>query len=64
MYTWAKIDKDVEEPHYFSHGSGEPITVDELSDVEQYEIIDPDGDQIAIVFSQGDAEALVSHLNR
>lgn len=64
MYKWAKIDEDAVEEHIFKHGSGEPITVDELEPVEQYEIVDPDGDQLAIVYSVTDAEALVSHLNR
>lgn len=64
MYKWAKIDEDAVEEHIFRHESGDPVTVDELQDVEQFEIIDEDGDQIAVVYSQSEAEALVSHLNR
>uniref|UniRef100_A0AAU7PFG8 DUF2283 domain-containing protein n=1 Tax=Burkholderia phage vB_BgluM-SURPRISE13 TaxID=3159457 RepID=A0AAU7PFG8_9VIRU len=64
MYKWAKIEEDAVDVHYFEHGDGNPVTVDELKEVEQFEIVDPDGDQIAVVYSQTDAEALVSHLNR
>lgn len=64
MYKWAKIDEDAVENHVFVHGSGEPVTVDELVEVPQFEVVDPDGDQLAVVHSQGEAESLVSHLNR
>lgn len=64
MYTWAKIDKDVREGHLFESDTDEPVSVDDLREMDQFEIIDDDGDQIAIVTSQSDAEALVSHLNR
>jgi translation initiation factor IF-3 len=64
MYTWAKIDKDVREGHLFESDSDDPVSVDDLREVEQFEIIDSDGDQIGIVHSQSDAEAIVSHLNR
>lgn len=64
MYKWAKIDEDAVEVHCFEHGDGKPVTVDELKECDQFEIVDPDGDQIAVVYSEVQAEALVSHLNR
>lgn len=32
--------------------------------VDHYSILDPQGDHVANVYTDGDAEALISHLNR
>lgn len=63
-YKWSKLEEGSTEVHYFEHGDGNPVTVDELKEVDQFEIVDPEGDQIAVVYSEHEAEALVSHLNR
>lgn len=41
----------------------EPECPDDIVD-GQYAILDPEGDELAVVDSEGEAEALVSHLNR
>lgn len=65
MYKWAKIAADATESWLYEDDRKSDIRcLDEMRLVEQFEILDPEGDQIAIVLSQVEAEALVSHLNR
>jgi hypothetical protein len=62
MYTWEQINVEEEgEEDFFRHPVG---GAEQLIPVDQFRIMDPEGDEIAVVFSQGEAEALVSHLNR
>lgn len=58
MYSWKELkNEDIQEDlARKSHGS--------YYQVQQYEILDPDQDQIAIVTSESEAETLISHLNR
>lgn len=62
MYTWEQINvEDEGGEDYYRHPVG---GAEQLIPVDQFRIMDPDGDEIAVVFSQDEAEALVSHLNR
>lgn len=63
-YSYREIPESELEVHYFEHEGGQPVTVDELVSLKQFEILDEDGDQITIVHSETEAEVLVSHLNR
>lgn len=63
-YSYREIPEEETEVHYYEHEAGDPVTVDELTELKQYEILDEFGDQITIVHSVTDAEALISHLNR
>lgn len=56
MYSYQKIEHDNEDD------TGEPRDVDDLH--EEWQILDPDGVELAIVFSEVEAEVLISHLNR
>lgn len=63
-YSYTKIEHENKDGVHYYCGGDDPVTVDELAEVDQFEILDPDGDQLAVVFSEGEAEALISHLNR
>ena len=56
MYSHRQIEHDNEDDH------GNPRDVEDLEPA--YAILDPQGDEIAVVYNEGEAEALVSHLNR
>lgn len=63
LYTYQPIPKEKREVHI--HTSEHiPFDLDDLTTREQWEVLDPDGDQLTIVLSEEEAEALVSHLNR
>jgi len=64
MYTWEKVPDEERETKIYEDTHDDSQVIDDLTLLEQYEILDPEGDQIAIVYSEGDAEALVTHLNR
>ena len=59
-YTYGPIEISQETNSYSIVGKSEEAE----SIVSQYVILDPDGDQIAVVLSETEAEILVSHLNR
>ena len=54
MYTFKAIPEEDREIKVFAN----------FSELPHYEILDDNGDQIAVVHSETEAEALVSHLNR
>lgn len=64
MYNWEKILDEERETKIYEDTHDDSQVIDDLTLLEQYAILDPEGDQIAIVYSEGDAETLVSHLNR
>lgn len=55
MYSYKEIPVDEQETKIFED-------MDTL--LPQYEILDNDGDQLAVVHSEVEAEILVSHLNK
>ena len=59
-YTYGLIEISQETNSYSIVGKSEEAE----SIVSQYVILDPDGDQIAVVLSETEAEILISHLNR
>jgi len=54
MYTYEKI-----EPRKYQGELSDPV-----SNEPAWSILDQQGDEIAVVFSEDEAEALISHLNR
>lgn len=56
MYSHQQIEHDNEDDN------GEPRDVEDLP--EAWQILDPDGLELAIVSSEAEADALISHLNR
>lgn len=60
MYSYELVTASQWRAQYSIVGRSEEAD----SIVPQYSILDEDGDEIAVVFSEGEAEALVSHLNR
>lgn len=56
MYTYKEIPEDEQETKIFEED------MDTL--LPQYEILDEDGDQLAVVHSEVEAETLISHLNK
>lgn len=60
MYRYELIPASQERESYSIVGRSEEAD----SIVPQYSILDAEGDEIAVVFSECQAEALVSHLNR
>ena len=62
-YSYREVPKEKQEIHI--HTSEHiPFELEDLTTRQQWEVLDPDGDQITIVLSEEEAEALVSHLNR
>lgn len=62
-YRFVEVKKEDQTIHY--HTSNHiPFELEDLTTRQQYQVLDPDGDEIAVVLSERDAEALVSHLNR
>jgi hypothetical protein len=62
-YSFKEIPKEQHDPVVFEDRP-DAYEVSELHQLPQFEILDEENDQICIVHSQTDAEALVSHLNR
>lgn len=65
-YSFKKVEQDEGESTFYEVEGGVDYadTLDNLAKMEPYHILDDQGDHIATVFSEVEADALVSHLNR
>lgn len=63
-YSYKLIPENEREIHHYSSESSTNYPGIDLQEMEQYEILDPDGDGLCVVHSEGEVESLVSHLNR
>lgn len=64
-YTYKEIpETDIEHPVYINEEDYKVHEIDDLRCMPQYEILDECGMQILIVYSEIEAETLISHLNR
>ena len=60
QYAWTKLsEKDESAARFEDTVPGTPV-----GRLQHYEITDPDGDHLCVVHTEGEAETLVSHLNR
>lgn len=64
-YTYKEIaESDIEHHVFINEEDYRVHEIEDMRQMQQFEILDEQGDRITIVYSEIDAEALISHLNR